>query len=268
MKCAAIFLFACVAVSHAAFTANLVQRAQPALSQALFKVRLASRASEIQTPLVQQLEQQANQLLEQIENAVTTGQQIASSVVSQLQDTYNQLASLGSSVVANGQSILSNLFGNIWGSLFGHGKSLSGVVNFVQNFDLNAAIQSLLAYAQNLVNQLNLPQLLQNAASALFAQLQGRGVFSDIWNQVQAAGQQAWAAIQSVISNVTTVAGNAFNQVQALAQSFVSEATTEITTITSQAASDFLNFLKPYQQDLGALYDQVAAQVTSIIGKN
>jgi phage-related protein len=268
MKCAVIFLFACVAVSQAAFTANLVQRAQPALSQALFKVRLASRASEIQTPLVQQLEQQANQLLEQIENAVTTGQNIASSVVTQLQDTYSQLAALGSSVVANGHSILSNLFGNIWGSLFGNGKSLSGVVNFVQNFDLNAAIQSLLAYAQNLVNQLNLPQLLQNAASALFAQIQGRGVFSDIWNQVQAAGQQAWTAIQNIISNVTTVAGSAFNQVQALAQSFVSEATTEITTITSQAATDLLNFLKPYQQDLGALYDQVAAQVASIVGKN
>jgi phage-related protein len=268
MKCAIIFLFACVAVSQAAFSANLVQRAQPALSQALFKIRLASRASEIQTPLVQQLEEQANELLNQIQNAVATGQNIASSVVDQLQNTYSQLADLGSSVVANGQNILSNLFGNIWGTLFGNSKSLSGVVNFVQNFDLNAAIQSLLAYAQNLVNQLNLPQLLQNAASHLFAQLQGRGVFSDVWNQVQAAGQQAWAAIQNVISNVTTVAGSAFNQVQALAQSFVSEASTEITTITSQAATEFLNFLKPYQQDLGALYNQVVAQVGAIVGKN
>jgi hypothetical protein len=268
MKCAIIVLLACVAVSQAAFTANLVQRAQPALSQALFKVRLASRASDIQTPLVQQLEQQANELLSQIQSAVTTGQAIANSVVSQLQDTYAQLSALGSNIISNGQSILSNLFGNIWGTLFGENKSLSGVVNFVQNFDLNAAIQSLLAYAQNLVNQLNLPQLLQNAASHLFSQLQGRGIFSDVWNQVSAAGQEAWAAIQNVISSVTTVAGDAFSQVQALAQSFVSEATTEISTITSQAATDLLNFLRPYQQDLGALYDQVAAQVATIIGKN
>lgn len=265
MKVAIIALFACVAVSQAAFTANLVQRAQPALSQALFKVRLASGRSDFQTPLVEQLQGHAEDLLNQIQSAVNTGQEIATNVVSQLQDTWAQLQALGSNVVSSGGDILSNLFGGIFGGLFG-GKSLSGIVDFVQNFSISDTINSLLAYAQNLVSQLNLPQLLQSAAAALFNQLTGRGFFSDVWNQVSAFGSAAWESIQSIISNVTTVASSAFDNVQALASSFVQEAATNIHSITTEAATEFLNFLRPYQQDLGALYDQVVAQVQTIMG--
>lgn len=260
MKVAAILFFACIAVSQAAFTRNLVNEAKPLLSQALFKVRLASR-SDIQTPLVQQLQDHANELLEQIQNAVSTGQQIAGSVVAQLQDTYAQLQALGSSVVENGHGILSNLFGSIWGSLFGNGKSLSAIVDFVQNFDVSAVIQNLLTQAQNYVSQLDLQQLLQSALGNLF----GRGFFSDVWSQVSAAGSQAWSSISQVFNNIVSVAGNAFNQVQAFAQAFVTEASTEIQSITQEAATELLNFLRPYQQDLGTLYDQVVAQIGNLV---
>lgn len=264
MKVAIIALFACVAVSHAAFTANLVQRAQPAVSQALFKVRLATGRSDLQTPLMQQLEEHANNLLEQINSAVQTGQQMASNAVQQLQDTWAQMQALGANVMESGSGILSNLLGGLFGGLFG-GKGLIGdAVNFVQNFDLQGTIQSLLAYAENLVAQLNLPHLLQSAVSALFG---GRGFFSDAWNQISSIGSAAWESMQTMFNQVTAVAGSAFNQVQNMASAFVQEASVNISAITTEAATNFLNFLKPYQQDLGALYEQVAAQVGAIMGK-
>jgi hypothetical protein len=257
-----IVLFALVAVSQAAFTANLVQQAQPAISQALFKIRLASRASELQTPLVQQLQEHANALLEQIQATVSQGQTIAANVVEELQSTYAQLHAVGSNVLENGQQILSTLVNNIWEVIFGKARSLGALVDFVQNFDLQAVIDSVLNHAQNLVNQLNLPQMLQQVLSSLGL---GRSVFSDAWNSISNAASQAVDSVQAWIHNAVTVGGNAFNQVQALAQSFVSQATNEIHTITSQAASEFLAFLKPYQQDLGALYTNVANQVSSLI---
>lgn len=268
MKVAIIALFACVAVSQAAFTANLVQRAQPALSQALFKVRLAAGRSDLQTPLVQQLQEHATDLLNQINNAVETGQEIAGNVVSQLQSTWAQLQALGSNVVESGSGILSNLLGGLFGGLFGgKSRSIGAIVDFVQNFSLSDTINGLLTHAQNLVAQLNLPQLLQSAVSALFSQLTGRGFFSDVWGQISAIGSTAWENIQSIFTTVTNVAGTAFDNVQQLASAFVSDAASNISTITSEAATDFLNFLRPYKEDLGALYDQVAVAVGQI-GKN
>jgi hypothetical protein len=263
MKCAIIVLFALVAVSQAAFTANLVQQAQPAISQALFKIRLASRSSELQTPLIQELQTHATALIEQIQATINQGQVIAANVVEELQSTYAQLSAVGSNVLENGQQILSSLFSNIWGSIFGHGRSLGALVDFVQNFDLQAVIDSVISHAQTLVNQLNLPQLLQQVLSSLG--LQSRSVFSDAWNSLSNAASQAAASVQAWISNAVTVGGNAFNQVQALAQAFVTQASDEIHAITSQAATEFLAFLKPYQQDLGALYTNVANQVSSLI---
>jgi len=266
MKVAIIVLLACVAVSQAAFTANLVQRAQPALRQALFKVRLAGGRSDLQTPIGQALADHANELLANIQNAVSTGQQIATSVVNELTSTWEQMQALGSNVMGAGQDILGNLMsglGNLFGGMFGRQKSIGAIVDFVQNFDLQATIDGLLAHAQNLVSQLDLGQMLQS----VLGHLMGRGMFADMWNQISATAGNAWEAMQNMVGQITTVAGNAMTTVQTMAQEFVTEATENIHSMTTQAANDFLAFLKPYQTDLGTLYDQVVAQVSQI-GKN
>jgi phage-related protein len=268
MKCAIIVLFALVAVSQAAFTANLVQRAQPAISQAMFKVRLASRSSDLQTPLAQQLQEHLNDLLNQVQSGVHTAQNTAAGLVSEIQATIQQLTAMGSNVLENGQQIVGNFWDNLMATLFGKGRnfSLNGFLSSVQT-TVGAYINDLLAQVQSVVAQINLPQLLQHAVSQVLGLvgLQGRNVFSDAWTQVQSLGSQAWASLQSVVSNITTAAGSAFDQISTLAQDFLSEASNEIHTITSQAATEFLAFLKPYQQDLGALYTNVANQISSLI---
>ncbi|XP_055338462.1 uncharacterized protein LOC129588323 [Paramacrobiotus metropolitanus] len=260
MKFAVVLLFAFLAVSNAAFTGNLVQQAQPLLRQALFKVRLASRADTTGT-LVEQLQNHANEIMNQISTAIATGQAVAESVVDDLQETLATLQSMGQSVLSSATDVISNFLGGLWGSIFGKSRSLAGVVDFIQNFDINAVIDQIIGHAQDLVSQLDLQSLLQNAIAALF----GRGFFGDVISQIQAAGEQAWSQITNIISQVTTVAGSAFEQVQALAQSFVSEAAVNIQSMTSQAAAEFLNFLKPYAQQLGGLYEQVQAQLSGLL---
>jgi hypothetical protein len=260
MKVAVVVLLGFLAVSNAAFTGNLVQQAQPLLRQALFKIRLVSRADDTST-LVDQLQNHANEIMTQINNALATGQAVAESVVDDLQETLANLQALGSSAISSATEVISNFLGGLWGSIFGRSKSLSGVVDFIQNFDINAVIDHFVNQAQELVAQLDITSLLQNAIASLF----GRGVFGDIISQVQAAGTQAWEQLTNVIQQVTNVAGSAFAQVQAMAQDFVNNAQSAIQTMTSQAATQFLAVLKPFASQLGGLYEQVQAQLAGLL---
>jgi len=158
MKYVAVLLLAFVAVSQAAFTANLVKQAQPALAQAMFKVRLAASSNRadddgMQTDLVATLQQHAQDLLEQIQTAVNAGQEIVGNVAEELQNTIAQLSALGSNILSNGQGILSNLFGNLWGHIFGNKSGFANVVSFIQNFNVNTILQSITDFAPNLTNQ-------------------------------------------------------------------------------------------------------------------
>jgi len=270
MKFAAVILFACLAVSNAAFTANLVQRAQPALNQAMFKLRLATgRADDgLQTSLFQQLQNEANQIMQQISDAAASGMQVASEVTQHLSDVVNQMQSLASSAAGSVVDIVSSFWNNLTGSLFG-GKGRSGL--FSGLFDnvavaVNGMIETAIQHAQDLVAQLNLPNLLNSALNNLFSQITGRGIFGNLFGSIAEAGSNAWNAISSIFSTAVSVAGDSFNAVQAMASEFVTEAAQNIHGITTDAAQDFLAFLKPYQQDLGTLYDQVAG-VVSQIGK-
>jgi hypothetical protein len=282
-KVLALCVLALAAVAQASFSGSLVQKAQPALTQAMFKVRLAastSRASnkELQTQIVSALQEQANSLLSQIQTAVTAGQEIAQSVVSQLSETYAQLQALGSNVVSNGQAILSNLLSNIW-SIFGsrNQRFLSGLVDWVSNISVTDILNQVAGYATALVNQLNVESLLQLALGSVLPQpianlivnqltAANRGVFGDLWTSISNGASEAWNQIVDFASVVGNVASSAFSNVQQLASEFVSSALNEASTISTQAAQQLLDFIRPYQQDLGVLYDQVVAQVNQIIG--
>lgn len=92
--------------------------------------------------------------------------------------------------------------------------------------------------------------------------LQLRSSLAGIVGQLQTAAQQAVANIQALAQQATIVAGNALNQVQLLAQNFVTQAQNQVQT----TLSEYVSSLKPFQQSLGSIYDNVAAQVASIVG--
>jgi len=93
-----------------------------------------------------------------------------------------------------------------------------------------------------------------------------KGIFSDAWNAISDAGSAAWGHITDVASNIWNLTSGAFTNVSQLALNFIQEAHSNATTITSQAATDFLEFLRPYKEDMGALWDQVVESVGQITG--
>jgi hypothetical protein len=270
MKFAAVILLACFAVSNAAFTANLVQRTTPMIQQAIFKLRLANgRADDLQTSLFQQLQQEAQEVMAQIQATVAAGQQVASDVVNHLADLQSQMSSLASSAIGGAVDVISGFWNNLMGTLFGNSRSakfFGAVVDNLGNM-VNQVIDGFIAQATELVQNFNLNNLLQTALNHLFTKVTGRGFFGDLFGQIATAGSNAWDAITGIFSNAVSVAGDTFNAVQAMAAEFVQEAATNIHAITSDAANDFLEFIKPYANDLGTLYDQVQGVVTQI-GKN
>lgn len=83
----------------------------------MFKIRLASRAAGDSQPLVSTLQNQANQILAQIESTVATGQAVAAEAINAFQATVQQLTTLGQNSFQTAQAHLQSLFSNIWGNI-------------------------------------------------------------------------------------------------------------------------------------------------------
>jgi predicted PurR-regulated permease PerM len=263
MKFAMICLFACIAVSQAAFSANLVQRAQPMMAQAIFKARLASSrgpaSRDMQTELIAQLQEQANAILNQIQNGVDMTQETIANLQAQFAETQSQISALVSNVGGNISDIVSGLLGglgSIWGSIFGN-KGMIG--------DLFA---SGLAQAQewlnNLVSQLDLSTLLQSVIGQIVGN--NKGIFGDLWSSITDVTSSAWNNLVEMATSIFGSAAASFANIQQVAAEFVANAMAEGQQISAQAAQQLLEFLRPYQQDLGVLWDQVVAQVSAITG--
>jgi len=279
MKLMILCVLAFVAVAHSAFTGNLVQQAQPALAQAMFKVRLAASSSrnskgEIQTQIVSALQDTANSLLSQVQNAVTAGQEIAQQVVSHFSNTIAELQALGQNIYQNGEAILSGFLSNFW-SIFGSQRFVGGFIDWVNDFSVTSVLNQVASAATAAVNSLNIASLLELAlsyvipapiANLIVGQLTSRGFFGDIWTSVSNGASVAWAEISEIASNISHIASSAFANVQQLASDFATQSFAEATAITTEAAQQFLAFLRPYQQDLGVLYEQVLVQVNQIMG--
>lgn len=294
MKCA-IVLLALVAVSQAAFTSKLSQRAHPILSDAITKMhsavgRSSFREGEVTNSIIDALQVHADNLLNQIDSAVQTGQAVAASLVEQFQETVAQLQALGANVHAGASGILSNLLaslGGIFGGLFGGKSGVVGqtIIDLVNQWNLdhhisNALNSNIAQWIATAINSLGMSPLLQNAITTVLGEdlanyilghfnAGGKGLFdgiSSVASSLTAAAQQALANIGNTISQIVAVASSNFEQLQQIATQFAQEALAQAATTASEAAQQFLDFIKPYQQDLGALYEQVVAQVSTIIG--
>jgi len=131
-----IVLALAVAAASASFSGSLNQQARPILHQAISKIRadLAihqrarnSAEANFQTEFVTALNNQAQDVINVIDNTVTLIQHIAQTAVSEVHSAIGQLQAVGSNVYENASAILSSLIDNIWasvGSLFGGGRAL------------------------------------------------------------------------------------------------------------------------------------------------
>lgn len=100
-----------------------------------------------------------------------------------------------------------------------------------------------------------------------------RGFFGDIWTSVSETASNAWNSlssgvasvgqyIASVASTAWTSAQEKFEVIKQLAIAFVQGGITTAQLATQQAAQEFIDFIAPYQADLGQLYTQVVSQIT------
>jgi hypothetical protein len=185
MKFAAVLLLACVAVSSAAFTANLVQHTQPAVAKAMFSVRLAAGNDKALLPAVQaaiqsilnqiqntvqglltqaqQIIEQGQQIASQIQQqvlqhvqtaiqhaqaAIVQGQQISAAVTAELQQAAQELQAIGGQAAEQLQAVIQNLLAGIHGATGNKALGLGSLVDAVQNAVTAVQAQVQSAYDQ------------------------------------------------------------------------------------------------------------------------
>jgi len=292
----ALCLFACVAVSHAAFSGSLLQQAQPLVNQAMFKIRLAtvSRSSEgsgLQTLVVSQLQEHIQTLLDQIQGGATAISEITEQVQAELTQALAHLQALGGSAVSGISEIVAGLsesLGSIWGSIgswFGKSAGQKSIWGILGNLDFDSIVALLNQAVQGLSN----PALIVHAAQAALEHLglpdrviefiighlsnfitpSSRGfldTLTGVWGHLSGVASGLLASLQDIAQSIMTTGGDSLDAIQLLAQNFVDHAQTAAAQITGQAAQQLLEFLEPYQHDLGALWTQVQTQVTQIVG--
>jgi hypothetical protein len=301
----ALCLFACVAVSHAAFSGSLVQQAKPLVDQTIFKMRFASvsrsaEGSQFQTALVAGIQEHITSLLGQIEAgaaivsdiqtqvqgaiAAAAGSlaQIAQGVSGQVTDVVSQVQQIVGSFIQSIQGVFGSLFGKavgqkgIWDVLTG-GFDLQAIIQRIKDLlaqhiaglDLHSIITSVLG-------NLGLPEGVINVLTGFLTSLfpgEQRGLWDTLggwWGQLTGAAAQAWAALSAQMSQIvqSVVAGGqaGVQQIQSFASQFLQDASAHAGTISAEAAQQVLAFLAPYQHDLGNLWQQVLETVSSIGG--
>jgi hypothetical protein len=141
-----IAVFLAVAVAYVAgSTGSLVSRARPLFNDARIKsvngFRDGDAGNQLQTQLVVALQQQAEAILNQIDNAIQTGQQTVNTVVSEFQQAIAQLQAAGSDAVQNGQQIVQNLIGSLLSNIFGGNKGFEKARQLIVQFELPAELQ-------------------------------------------------------------------------------------------------------------------------------
>jgi hypothetical protein len=350
-----IILALAVAAASASFSGSFSQQAKPLLQQAISKIQAdlaihkpARNSAEagFQTEFINALNNQAQDIINVIENGVNAAQTIAQTVVSSFHSAISQLQAVGANVIENGQNIISNLVSNIWGSIFGSNSralspALSAIVaqvasnpefvNLVHQSSFyqclsaggivvtHAYLQQLSAsgqlgagllqdpviagcvnqagglhdlisgsevvnWAQNFAAQLGLTSLIDSVILQVAGEelgyliidaLQSRGFFGDIWGSISDTASNAWNSLSSGVVSagqyIASVASQAwqsaqekFEAIKQLAIAFVQGGITTAQLATQQAAQEFIDFIAPYQADLGQLYTQVVSQVTAI----
>jgi polyhydroxyalkanoate synthesis regulator phasin len=301
----ALCLFACVAVSHAAFSGSLVQQAKPLVDQAMFKMRFASvsrsaEGSQFQTALVAGIQEHITSLLGQIEAGAAIVSQIQTQVQTAITTAVGSLAEIAqgvsgqvTGVVGHVQEVVGTFIQSIqglFGSFFAQAIGQKGVWDILTGgFDLQTIIQNIKdliaqhiggldiqAIINSVLGELGLPQgVIDTLTGFLTSVLPGqqRGLWDSIggwWGQLTGAAAQAWAQLSAqmsvIIDHVVATGQASVHQIQEFATQFIEDATAHATTISADAADQILAFLEPYQHDLGGLWQQVLQTVSSIGG--
>lgn len=279
MKVAILFLFAFVAVSQAAFTVNLVQRAQPVLAKTFIQARMQLRVRSdegLQTTLFQTLQEHANTLLEQIQTSIANGVEVAQNVYDSFFATVEELQNLGSNAIDAVTSIL----GNFFGGLFGGSKralDLSVITQVLQGLGLDDILGGLFSHVASLIAQLEIPAFIEGALSAILSndvvqQIlsalfgRSRGFFGDLINNLTAAAQNLASQVAGFVSQIQDTLAAGLSSVAQIAQQIITDAQSQIGTITEQAANQLIEALAPFANDLGVIYEQAVAAINSLIG--
>lgn len=275
MKVAVLVLLACVAASQAAFSGKLVDRAQPLLNQAMFKIRLTTRSSSgMNTEIIAALQEQVNHVLAQIESGVAIAEGVYNGLVQQLASLQSELSGFISGGGQQLSEIASNLLeglGNIWSSIFG--RSVAGRIN----------LDTIIDYVQNLIGSLDIPALIHQVAAHFnippyIAQMiidnflsnkriHGKGLFDGISGWISGGASAIWGPFAEFFTEFMAQGTNQLEAVQALAQQFLNQAIAQGQSMAGDAAQQVLDFLAPYAQDLGNLWTQIEAQVNGIVGQ-
>lgn len=280
MKVAILFLFAFVAVSQAAFTVNLVQRVQPILAKTFAQAHLRTRAdNELQTTLFQTLSEHASALVEQIQAGITNGVQVAQEVYDSLAQTLSELQNLGSNAYDAVVSIIGNFFSGLSGGNSKRALDLSSITSVLSGLGLDNMLGNLFSYVTGLIAQLQIPEFIQSALSAILsndvvqqvmAALFGRqrGLFGDLINGLTGAASALAQQVTIFVQQIQGSLATGLASVTQIASQILAEAQNQVATLTNEAAQQLMTALAPYAQDMGDLYTQVVAAINQLVGKN
>jgi len=284
MKFTAVILLACVAVSSAAFTANLVQHTQPALDKAMFSARLAAGNKALANPavsaaidgIIAAIQNTVNTLLQNAQEALAHGQTISQALQEHLLNAVAQLQTIGGAAATQLQQVIQAFLAGI-GAVGGNKASLADAIAFAQN-----AFQQAVALAQQLINQIDINTLLPQAINAVLPPniahlviahlgLNNKGLgdlfgtlFGNLWEQITGAAGNLAQQIAQAAQLVASLGAGAFSAVQAQASQFLSSVAAGASQLSSQAAQQILSHISSFQQALGSQYQAVVDALQGI----
>jgi len=297
-----IVLLALVVASQAAFTSSISQQAKPIIQDAVIKMHAVAKTSSLRendliNAIINGIQLQTEHVIAQVENALNAGQQIAAGIVDQIQSTVQNLQTIGAQAAETATSVVNNLLNNIHGlfnGLFNNGRAEGGILtqtiqdlinqfnveHHVSNALTNPFTQLIAQYVANILNTLGFTPVVETAIASvlgqdladwIFGHFNQRSLFdgfSGLAGQISAATQQVIASVQSTVQQFAAVATQNFVQLQELVAQALEQVTTQVHGNLVEACNELLATLKPFQQQLGGLYQQTVDQINSLLGKN
>jgi len=262
----ALCLFACVAVSHGAFSRNLVQETKPLVNQIAFNARLAGGSNGLQTALVEGIQAHIQSLLSQIQTGVATASGIYDDVLAQVQTAQAQLAGGVQGQVTEIVTSLVQTLQSLFGGLFNGQK---GLFDWFSSFDVGAIIRRIKEFIAAQAEQIDI----QDAAHTVMTQMgvnptlsqfisghlssllgQDRGMLDGI------LGGSFTTQLQAAFQNVLDSIGPIVAHLQSLAQGFITQFEAQISAVSAEImaeAQNLLSTLGPIAGQVGPVFQHL-----------
>jgi len=293
MKFAAVVLLACVAVSSAAFTANLVQHTQPAVAKAMFSVKLAAGSNKVALPGVQEafaaivagMENAITAIVSQAQELMQAGQAVSGQLITHLQTMIQNLQAFAGPAVSGFVQSIQQFIDSVVGTIGGNKKiSFSQAVAIIQE-----KIRQAIALAQQLISQIDLPTLLHdaivqvlppNVAQMVIAQMNMMmnnkgfwdsignffgGIFGNVWDQLTTVAGDFAAQVAAIGNAVLDAGASAFGSLQSQGELFLNDFHNGIMDVSADAAEIILQNIGSFAGALGDTFEDVVAALNSIV---